>query len=1128
MPSNVDRLHIGRLDAIATCSKYPSPMLTCSNCGTESPETFRFCPSCATPLQAAAAAKREERKVVTVLFADLVGFTGRSERLDPEDVRAVLEPFHAHLRSELERYGGTVEKYIGDAVMAVFGAPATHEDDAERAVRAALAIREWVVNQPDIEIRIGINTGETIVDVAARPERGESMVAGDVVNTASRLQDAAPVNGIIVGEQTYDSTRDSIDFGEQRTIELKGKAAAVSAWLVREARSRYGADMATSAATELFGREAEVRLLVETLARVQRDRSAQLVTLVGVPGIGKSRLVYELFRSVEQDPDLITWRQGRCLPYGEGLSYWALGEIVKAEAGILETDDSAQVRARLHAAVATVVEDRAEWVESHLGPLVGLVSGSELAADRRSEAFAAWRQFLEGIAERHPLVLVLEDLQWADAGFLDFVDYLVDWVNDVPLLVVATTRPELLTQRPGWGGGKANAATISLTALGEADTARIIGSILDRVGASPELHSAALAKADGNPLYAEEYAKLLSESRTPDDAAIPAGVQGIIAARIDLLSPNAKRALQAASVLGKVFWSGAVADLSGGDRWQVEEDLHDLERRELVRRDRRSSVAGETELSFRHLLVRDVAYGQIPRAGRAELHAAAARWIESLGRADDHAEMLAHHYLRALELTRATGGEDGEAGELIVAARRALRVAAERALALNAFATAADLYDEALRLWPDDDLDRPWLLLGSGLALQHAGRERAAAALEEAEAGFIDSGDIDRAALTDGQLSRLWWFRGQRDHSDAYLYRANELVVDRPPSLEKATVLAFVASRALLAEDHDAAITAAQEVVDMALELGLPELRIQALTTMGTARGRQDPVAGTAELEHALELATQHNSPEAARIYNNLAFTQLYQGDARAHEALRRDALRVATEFGDEVFIRFSRGALIGATYLCGRWDECLADADAFLAECEAGSPHYLEAEVRMRRARVRLARGDDEGAMSDAVRALEAGRAAKDPQAVQGVLSSMARVAVELGEPDVARPLANELLETLEADLTGRIDTIIDLAWVGEVLGVSERLLVAVPQLRPEGSLWLLACQQVLEADFVGAASTLERIGSLPDGSRAYLEASRRSAEAGRVAEAERYRNLADVFHHSVGAVRYLDRRRR
>jgi class 3 adenylate cyclase len=1107
----------GRLDS----GKYACAMLTCASCGTESPETFRFCPTCASRLQLEATEAHEERKVVSVLFADLVGFTSRSERIDPEDVRAVLEPFHAHVRSELERYGGTVEKYIGDAVMAVFGAPTAHEDDPERAVRAALAIRDWAAEQPDVDVRIGINTGETIVDVAARPERGESMVAGDIVNTASRLQGAAPVNGIIVGEQTHRATRDAIDYGERGDIAVKGKALTVPAWIVVEARSRYGADVATTSATELVGREADVRMLIEALARVRRDRSVQLVTLVGVPGIGKSRLVYELFRSVEQEPDLITWRQGRCLPYGEGLSYWALGEVIKAQAGILESDDDEQVRARLHTAVATVVEEHAEWVESHLGPLVGLVPESELAGDRRNEAFAAWRQFLEGVAERHPLVLVFEDLQWADAGFLDFVEHLVDWVTDVPLLVVATTRPELLTERPGWGGGMANAATISLSTLSDEETAHIIASILDRSGAAPELRAAALAKAAGNPLYAEEFAKLLGESGAMDDAAMPAGVQGIIAARLDLLGTDAKRVLQAASVLGKVFWTGAVAEMSGRNRWQVEGELHDLERRELVRRDRRSSVAGETELSFRHLLVRDVAYGQIPRALRAELHAAAARWIEGLGRPDDHAEMLAYHYTRALELARATGRE---AGELTAPARQALRVAAERALALNAFAAAADLFDEALALSPDDDPGRARLLLGSGTALLHAGSDRAATVLEEAQAALVDVDDLDRAALADALLARLWWFRGQRDRSDVYLHRASELVADRLPSPEKATVLGFVASRAQLAGDDGAAIRVGQDVVEMALDLDLPELRIEALTTLGTARGRYDPAAGIAELELAQGLAMERNSPELSRIYNNLAFTQLINGDARAHAQLRESAHETAKRFGDEPFIRFSRGVLPSSDYLRGQWDECLAGADAFLAECEAGSPHYLEFEVRMRRARIRLARGDDAGAASDSRVAMDTGRAAKDPQAVEGVLAAMVGIAFELGDVELAYASAVELLERLETRLTGRLDTIIELTWAAHALEIAERLLSVLGRLQPRGSLWLTACRQALEEDFAGAAATLERIGSMPDEARANLEASRRAAEAGRSSEAQRFRSLADDFHRSVGAVRYLE----
>jgi class 3 adenylate cyclase len=355
------------------------------------------------------ATPREERKVVTVLFADLVGFTSRSERLDPEDVRALLSPYYARLRAELEHFGGTVEKFIGDAVMALFGAPVAHEDDPERAVRAALAIRDWVLEQQaDLQLRIAVNTGEALVALGARPDQGEGMASGDVVNTTSRLQTAAPVNGILVGETTHRATAHVITYRDVRPVSAKGKVEPVRAWEALEARSRFGVDLGPSIRVPLVGRTHESQVLSDALDRTRRERSSQLVTLVGVPGIGKSRLVAELFEAIDRDPTrVVLWRQGRSLPYGDGVTFWALSEMVKAQAGILETDGHDEAESKLCAAVDALFSDPddAQWVGGHLRPLAGLSTAAEASGDRRDEAFTAWRRFFEALSEQNPLVL---------------------------------------------------------------------------------------------------------------------------------------------------------------------------------------------------------------------------------------------------------------------------------------------------------------------------------------------------------------------------------------------------------------------------------------------------------------------------------------------------------------------------------------------------------------------------------------------------------------------------------------------------------------------------------------------------------------------------------------------------
>jgi len=758
---------------------------------------------------------------VTVLFVDLAGFTSRAEAMDPEDVAALLDPYHARLKAELERFGGTVEKFIGDAVMAVFGAPAAHEDDPERAVRAALAIRDWAEGER-IELRVGINTGEALVSLGAHPAEGQTMAAGDVVNTAARLQAASPVGAILVGEQTFRATEKAIEFAAAEPVEAKGKAQPVPVWRAVAARSRASVERAHGAA--LVGRRRELDLLSDALARVRQERSPELVTLIGVPGIGKSRLVLELYGLIERETELTSWRHGRCLPYGEGVTFWALGEMVKAQAGILEEDDNAEAERKLRAAV----DD--PWIESHLRPLVGLSGGAEGGADRRDEAFTAWRRFFEGLADERPLVLVFEDLHWADENLLDFVDHLIDWATGVPLLVVCTARPELLARRPGWGGGKPNALTISLSPLSDEETARLFGELLERSVLPADTQAELLARAGGNPLYAEEYARALRERGRIEQ--LPETVQGMIAARLDLLELEQKKLIQDAAVVGKSFWLGALVLITDEERGVLEERLHALERKEFVRRERASSLAGDAEYAFRHLLVRDVAYGQIPRGERAEKHRRAAEWLEQLGRPDDHAEMLAHHYLQALELGAAAGLDTGAfAGP----AQAALAVAGDRAFALNAYDAAGRYYRAALDLLPEDDPRHGRLLLALARALLLVG-EPDVGLFECARDELFAGGNAEAAGEAETRLAELFWLAGDRDAAFAHLRRARELVESLPPSFVKAHTIAAASRFRMLAAEEEEAIRLGREALAMAEELGLNDVRAAALNTLGCAR----------------------------------------------------------------------------------------------------------------------------------------------------------------------------------------------------------------------------------------------------------------------------------------------------
>jgi len=1055
---------------------------------------------------------RRERKVVTVLFADLVGFTSRAEQLDPEDVEAFLQPYHERLRRELERHGGTVEKFIGDAVMALFGAPVAHEDDPERAVRAALAIRQYA-GEVGIELRIGITTGEALVRLSAKPEQGETVATGDVVNTAARLQAAAPVNGVLADETTYRATRRAIDYREVEPVDAKGKADPIPGWEALEARARFGVDVTHHARTELVGRERELSVLRDAFDRARHERIPQLITLVAVPGMGKSRLVHELRRIVDADPELITWRQGRCLAYGDGVAFWALAEVVKAQAGILERDSEAEAAEKLRAAVADAIEDEsdARWVESHLGPLVGLESETALGGDRRGEAFAAWRRYLEALAEQRPLVLVFEDLHWADEGLLDFVDELVDWLSGVALLVICSARPELLERRQGWGGGTLNASTLGLSPLSQQQTAVLISQVLERALLPAEIQQALLERAEGNPLYAEQFAQLYLERGSAEDLPLPETLQGIVAARLDGLAADAKALLQDAAVIGKVFWTGALRR----DERQAAELLHGLERKGFLTRQRRSSVETEGEWAFAHMLLRDVAYGQIPRGERAEKHRLVAEWIESLGRPEDHGEMLAHHWRAALELARAAGRD---AGDLAERTRLALRDAGDRAFALNAYVAAESYYEEALALWPLDDGERPDLLFRRAHALHLAGDERREPALEEARDALIAAGNRETAGEASAFLARAAWWRGGRDESFSHLARAEELVAAAPASAAKARVLATSARQRTLADEPQEGIRLAEQALELAERFELAELEAHALTTIGTAKLLRDPDA-MSYLERGFEIALAANSPEAATILVNLAVGAFMGGDVRREDELFGEAYLMAERFGDLDTLRFSRGDRIWTRWALGHWDEAARSAEEFIAEC-ASSPHYLESAAREIRAYLRLARDDREGALDDCRRALELARQIKDLQALLPGLVQSARVLALLGKIEEAQALAREAIE-----LAGEHVENAAILWmfnpVARQLGVRQQVRDVLE--RAAESPWKEVALAGADGDFSRAADLFAAFGTSTFEAEARLCAAEELIEAGQrtAGEAELQRALA--FYRKVGATRYI-----
>ena len=1117
-------------------------MPVCSRCGEDNSARFRFCGVCGTVLAASVGLRGEERKRVSVLFCDLVGFTSRSEGLDVEDVRGLLAPYYRRLRTELQRFGGTVEKFIGDAVMALFGAPTAHEDDPERAVRAALAIQSAIaeLNEADpgfdLHVRVGVTTGEALVALDARPVEGEGMASGDVVNTAARLQAAAPIDGILVDATTFWATDRQITYQSAEPVDAKGKTDPVAVWLVLGPRAGLGVDVDQAPVGVLVGRERERGLLADALARTRAEQAPRLVTLVGVPGIGKSRLVWELFELVEVDRELVTWRQGRCLPYGEGVALGALGEIVKAQAGILDTDRAEQAAAKLEGVVAGLIgeESEAAWVRKHLASLVGLAGGVELGRDRRVEAFAAWRRFLEALAGQGSAVLVVEDLHWADELLLDFLDHLVDWAVDVALLIVATARPELLARRPGWGGGKPNRAIVSLAPLSEADTARLVGGLLGQAVLPAAVQTALLARAGGNPLYAEEYVRMLADRGylneiggtwrldQGEDLPLPESVQGIIAARLDALAEEDKDLLQDAAVLGKVGWLGALAALAGRQPQVLEERLHGLERKEFLRRERRSQVAGERQYAFRHVLVRDVAYSQLPRAARADRHRRAAQWLEALAedRAEDRAELLAHHWQAALQY--ATAARRDTTG-LAVPARLALREAGDRALSLNAFAAAARWYQAALELWPANDPERPRLLLRLGEARSWAdstGNEL----LEAARDGLLGQGDREPAAEAELLLAGLQMSQGQGKDALEHDRHAVALLEDAEPSSTKARALHGLSNRLWGGGQLQEAVQVGRQALAMAEALGLDELRARTLNTIGSARVLSGDRGGLADLEQSVTLAAQVSSPYTPPHYANLANTVIALGDLTRGFELQASGREAAERFGLTRNLRWFRAERSFQDYWQGHWEAALDGADQFLAETQAGSPHFMEGSCRLVRGLIRVARGELPGALADAASAVELAGQMGDPEALLPALAFQARALLANGHLERAGAQADQLL----AELAERGMRATDPDWSGQLAVVLQPLgrgaeldALTVKVARPTP--WLQAATAIARGHFTRAADIYAAIGSLPDEAYVHLRAAEQQLSTGRTAEAKAQLQQALAFYRQVAATGYL-----
>jgi class 3 adenylate cyclase/tetratricopeptide (TPR) repeat protein len=659
-----------------------TPALTCPSCGSENPSGARFCNECGAPIQGLES--HEERKLVSVLFVDLVGFTARASRADPEDVRDTLRLYHAAAKERIEAYAGTVEKFIGDAVMAVFGGEVSHGDDAERAVRAGLAVLEGIetLNREhglDLAARAAVNTGEAVVTVGARA--GDALATGDVVNTASRLQTAAPSGGLVVGADTQRATRHAIRYERLAPVDAKGKDGRLVAWLALEPTSEPSER--PMAANPLVGRGRELELMRSVWERAVTDRRTHLVTLLGPPGIGKSRLCQEVSAFVVADGGRIV--RGRCLPYEEQTGYQAFATIVRQLSGIFESDPQPAALEKLRRAVEELVPPHeAPEIARHLGILIG-VSG-DANVDQPGLLFYSARRYVEALGLTRPTLVVFEDIHWAEPSELELLAHLAAHVRDTSVLLVAVARPELLDLQPSWGGGLIAQTTIPLEPLGSAEAGELASHVLSGAGANL---ARIVEVAEGNPLFIEELAATVAEQQ--EDGELPVTVRAAIAARIDALPAEARTALLAAAVVGKVFWRDVVRSMRVVD--DLDAALATLELRNLIRREAASQVPGDAEYTFRHMLIREVAVGTVPRATRRAWHAAVATYVEEAGgeSTETLAWILAHHWQGA--------------GEPLKAIPHLLRAAAlaQRGWAKDA---AVDLYTRALELAPDDQWRR--------------------------------------------------------------------------------------------------------------------------------------------------------------------------------------------------------------------------------------------------------------------------------------------------------------------------------------------------------------------------------------------------------------------------------------
>jgi class 3 adenylate cyclase len=924
----------------------------CPNCGAQNPPEAKFCGECGTTLASAGPASRSapvaaadqssavpptaERRLVTVLFADLVGSTTLAQNEDPEDTREFLTSYFDLARTIVERYGGTIEKFIGDAVMAVWGTPTTHEDDAERAVRAALEIVNGVPSLGDgrgVEARAGVLTGQAAVTIGAS---GQGMVAGDLVNTASRLQSVAPPGAVLVGEATYRAAGSGIRFEEAGEQLLNGKTAPLPAWRVAAVVGLRGGSGRNEALEPPFtGRDDELRLVKELFHATERENKARLVSIVGQGGMGKSRLAWEFEKYVDGVVGQVWWHVGRSPAYGEGISYWALAEMVRGRAGIAESDDSTAAAERLREAVVEWIRDEQEraWVAPRLAALLAL---EPMPAGSRDELFAAWRTFFDRIAQRGPTVLVFEDVQWADEGMLDFITELLDRSRNLPIFVVTIARPELFDRRPAWGANLRSLTSMTLDPLDREQMAQLVTGTVP--GIPTQATSAIVDRADGIPLYAVETMRMLLDRgdlrRTEagtfaiearlDTLAVPDTLQALIAARLDTLGEHDRRLAQAAAVLGQSFTIDALAAVTGESVEALRDHLTDLVRRQILRVevDRRSPERGQYQ--FVQAVVREVAEASLGRSDRRALHVAAARYYETLGD-DELAGVLASHYVQAYRTTSL----GPEADALAAQARVSLRAAAERAIELHSNRQAVSYLRQALAV-TTDPLEQAALheraaeaALNEGLesvAMEHAGAVEALAR----ERG-------DRLAILHGVTlqANIELSHHREQAAIALLTPALDEVADLEPGADLVNAYAELARALMIGGKWDQSLEWCDRVLARS-DLASGALLMNVLATKGTVlTSGARYVEGEILLRGVMDVAEHNGDIAMALRARNNVLGIVSVNDPREATAMIEEGYGLAISHGLTTWALQFASLALDLAFMRGDWDAHLDEVRA-------------------------------------------------------------------------------------------------------------------------------------------------------------------------------------------------------